>query len=93
MMACTWVSMSPGAAVSRSTPNGLSVRARTAAISPTILSRPMVEAPMHPNPPASLTAATSDEYETPPMPASITGCSTSRRSVSRVRMARIVGPT
>ena len=58
MMALTWVSMSPGAAVSRSTPKGLSVSVRTFAISSTILSRPMVEAPMHPNPPASLTAAT-----------------------------------
>jgi len=58
MMALTWVSMSPGAAVSRSTPNGLSVSVRTLAISSTILSMPIVDAPMHPKPPASLTAAT-----------------------------------
>ena len=32
------------------------------------------------------TAATSSWYDTPPMPASITGCSISRMSVSRVRM-------
>ena len=61
MMALTWVSMSPGAAVSRSTPKGLSVSDRTAAISSTILSMPIVEAPMQPKPPASLTAATSVE--------------------------------
>jgi hypothetical protein len=47
-----------GRAVSRSTPKGLSVSARTAAISSTISSWPMVEAPMQPKPPASETAAT-----------------------------------
>ena len=42
----------------------------------------MVEAPRQPNPPASETAATSRGYDTPPMPASMTGCSMSRaRSV------------
>ncbi len=45
-------------AVSRSTPNGLSVPSRTAAISATIRSGLMVEAPRHPNPPASETAVT-----------------------------------
>ena len=44
-----------------------------------------------PNPPASETAAASVWYETPPIPASITGCSISRTSVRRVRMGRIVG--
>ncbi len=46
-------------AVSRSTPNGRSVAARTAAISATIRSLLMVEAPRHPKPPASDTAVTS----------------------------------
>ena len=86
MMSLTLAAMSPGAAVSRSTPKGLSVSSRTLAISSRICSAPMVEAPMHPNPPASLTAATRRWYDTPPIPASITGCSTCRTSVSRVRM-------
>ncbi len=47
-------------AVSRSTPNGLSVAARTAAISSTMRSSPMVAAPRQPKPPASETALTSD---------------------------------
>ena len=59
---------------------------RTAAISDTIVSLPMVEAPRQPNPPAAETAAASSEYETPPMPASMTGCSIPSRSVSRVCM-------
>ena len=46
-------------AVSRSTPNGLSVAAPTSAISSTIRSLLMVEAPRQPNPPASETAVTS----------------------------------
>ena len=46
----------------------------------------MVEAPRQPKPPASETAAARRWYETPPMPASITGCSISSRSVRRVRM-------
>ena len=91
MMSLTFDSMSWGAAVSRSTPNGLAVAARTAAISPFICSWPMVDAPRQPNPPASDTALTSRWYDTPPMPASITGCSTSRISVSRVRMPAMVG--
>ena len=37
-------------------------------------------------PPASLTAATRRWYDTPPMPASITGCSMSSSSVRRVRI-------
>ena len=41
-------------------------------------------------PPASDTAATSWWYDTPPMPASITGCSMSRSSVRRVRMGSTV---
>src|SRR3954470_11264906 len=77
--------MSRADAVSRSTPNGFDVSFFTASISETISSGDMVEAPRHPNPPASDTAATRREYETPPMPASITGCSTSRTSVRRVR--------
>ena len=79
-----------GAAVRRSTPNGLSVSVRTVAISSTISSCRMVEAPRQPKPPASDTAATRRWYETPPMPASITGCSMSRISVSRVRIRRMV---
>ena len=51
--------MSPGMAVSRSTPNGLAVSSRTRSISDTMRSWLIVEAPMQPNPPASLTAATS----------------------------------
>jgi hypothetical protein len=89
MMSLTLATMSWGAAVSRSTPNGLAVSSRTLAISSTIWSCAMVDAPMQPNPPASLTAATSRWYETPPMPASITGCSTSSTSVSRVRMGPV----
>ncbi len=46
-------------AVSRSTPKGLSVADRTAAISATIRSVLMVEAPRQPKPPASETAVTS----------------------------------
>ena len=45
-------------AVSRSTPNGLSVADLTSAISATIRSVLMVEAPRHPKPPASDTAVT-----------------------------------
>ena len=82
MPASTW----PGRAVSRSTPKGLSVSARTPAISSTSSSARIVDAPSVPMPPASETAATSRWYDTPPMPASITGCSMSRSSVSRVRM-------
>ena len=52
----------------------------------------IVEAPSVPMPPASLTAATRRWYDTPPMPASITGCSMSSRSVSRVRIAATVPP-
>ena len=59
MMACTCAGISPGAAVRRSTPKGLSVAARTRCICSTMRSRFIVDAPMHPKPPASLTAATS----------------------------------
>ena len=90
MMSLTFASMSWGAAVRRSTPNGLSVSFRTLAISSTISSWRMVDAPRQPKPPASETAATRRWYETPPMPASITGCSMSRISVSRVRIRRMV---
>ena len=45
-------------AVSRSTPNGLSVAWRTAAISATMRSLLMVEAPETAEPPASETAVT-----------------------------------
>ena len=69
-----------------STPKGLSVRALTAAISSTSSSVCMVDAPSVPMPPAAETAATSWWYETPPIPASMTGCSISRSSVSRVCM-------
>ena len=57
MTSLTCSVMPPGMAVSRSTPNGLSVAARMAAISSTIVSLPMVEAPRQPNPPAAETAA------------------------------------
>ena len=86
MSASTSVINRSGIAVSRSTPSGLSVSAFAARISATISSPDIVDAPKHPNPPASDTAATSAEYETPPMPASITGCSMPRTSVSRVCM-------
>ena len=86
MMSFTLAAMSPGAAVSRSTPKGFDVSSRTLAISSRIWSGAMVDAPMHPKPPASLTAATRRWYDTPPIPASITGCSTCRTSVRRVRM-------
>ncbi len=66
----------------------LAVSAFTASISSTMRSVPIVDAPRHPKPPASDTAATTWWYDTPPMPASITGCSTSRTSVNRVRMTR-----
>src|SRR3954454_21159828 len=46
----------------------------------------MVDAPSVPKPPASDTAAARRWYDTPPMPASITGCSTPSISVKRVRM-------
>ena len=46
----------------------------------------MVPAPRQPKPPASDTAVTNSEYETPPMPASMMGCSTPSSSVRRVRM-------
>ncbi len=59
MICSTWPTRSPGIAVSRSTPKGLSVAARTSAISATIRSLLIVEAPRHPNPPASDTAVTS----------------------------------
>ena len=57
-MAFTSRDMSPGAAVSRSTPKGLEVAARTLSISSTITSWPMADAPRQPKPPASLTAVT-----------------------------------
>ncbi len=49
--------MSCGAAVSRSTPNGLAVDARVAAISSFICPWLIVDAPRQPKPPASDTAA------------------------------------
>ena len=55
MMSLTWSRPAPGSAVSRSTPNGLSVSARTLAISSTISSGAIVDAPERPKPPASLT--------------------------------------
>jgi hypothetical protein len=88
MMSSTFSVIPWGTAVSRSTPKGLAVAWRTAAISDLISSWPMAEAPMQPKPPASDTAATSVEYETPPMPASITGRSICRASVRRVRNMR-----
>jgi hypothetical protein len=62
------------------------VRARVAAISWASWALDIVEAPRQPYPPAFETAAASALYETPPMPASMTGCSMPRRSVSRVFM-------
>ena len=55
MPASTW----PGRAVSRSTPKGFDVMARTPAISSTSSSGRIVDAPSVPMPPASETAATS----------------------------------
>ena len=49
--------MPPGMAVRRSTPKGLVVAARMAAISADIVSASMVDAPRQPKPPASETAA------------------------------------
>ena len=86
MIILTWSLMPPGIAVRRSTPKGLSVAWRTAAISAAIFSSPMVDAPRQPKPPASETAAANSEYETPPMPANMTGCSIPSSSVRRVRM-------
>ncbi len=77
-------------AVRRSTAKGLSVAARTAAISAAMVALFMVPAPRQPKPPASETAATSSEYETPPMPANMTGYSTPSSSVRRVRMGPLV---
>jgi hypothetical protein len=56
MIARTLSVMSP-AAVSRSTPKGLSVAAAVRAISSTITSSDIVEAPRQPKPPALDTAA------------------------------------
>ena len=61
MMILTCSVRPPGMAVRRSTPKGLSVARRTAAISSAIFSLPMVEAPRQPKPPASETAAASGE--------------------------------
>ena len=61
MMILTCSVMPPGMAVRRSTPKGLSVARRTAAISSAIFSSPMVDAPRHPKPPAAETAAASAE--------------------------------
>ena len=58
MTCSTWASRSPGMAVRRSTPKGLSVPFRTSAISATMRSLLMVEAPRQPKPPASETATT-----------------------------------
>ncbi len=61
MMTSTCSVRPPGMAVRRSTPKGLSVAWRTAAISSAIFSSPMVDAPRHPKPPAAETAAASAE--------------------------------
>ena len=58
MSSSTWLSNVSGKAVSRSTPKGLSVAWRTSRISSASCSAVIVEAPKHPNPPASDTAAT-----------------------------------
>lgn len=52
MMSPTFCSSPRGSAVSRSTPNGLSVALATATISSRISSSPIVEAPVQPKPPA-----------------------------------------
>ena len=59
MMRCTWTAMSPGMAVSRSTPHGLSVSRRMASISASMVAGSMVAAPSVPMPPAADTAAAS----------------------------------
>ncbi len=56
-MSRTLAAMSCGAAVSRSTPKGLAVADRVAAISAFICPWPIVDAPRQPKPPASDTAA------------------------------------
>ncbi len=85
-MCATSAIIRSGSAASRSTPNGASVSRRTAAISWIICSDSIAAAPSVPIPPASLTAATSRWYDTPPIPANITGCSIRSRSVNLVRM-------
>ena len=64
---------------------GLGVAADRGDLRPHLLVADWAMAPMQPKPPASDTAATRRWYHTPPMPASITGCSTCRASVRRVR--------
>ena len=92
MISSTCPAMLPGIAVRRSTPNGRSVSSRTATISDTMVAGDIVDAPRQPKPPASETAATRAWYETPPMPASMTGCSIPRISVSLVRNSSSCGP-
>ena len=82
--------MRSGSAASRSTPNGAAVSSRTCCISELSSSVDMVAAPNVPKPPASDTAATRRAKETPPIPASMTGCSMPSISVSRVRMTAMV---
>src|SRR3974390_556866 len=81
---CASSTMRAGTAARRSTPNGFVVSLRPALTSDTGALDPIVAAPRVPKPPASETAATTVWYETPPMPASITGCSMPSISVSRV---------
>ena len=83
-------SIESGEAVRRSTPNGLLVMVRTRAISDSSNSVVMVAAPKVPMPPASETAATRSPYDTPPMPASMTGSSMLSISVRRVFMPSTV---
>src|SRR5437763_1798790 len=75
--------LTPSSRGSRSTPNSLSVARLTGRICSTISSVLITDAPRHPKPPASETSPTR-RSATPPMPASITGCSAPRASVHRV---------
>src|SRR3954452_24270724 len=86
---CASSTIRSGSAARRSTPKGLSVSLRTPSISSSSCSDDIVAAPRVPNPPASDTAATTRWYETPPIPASMTGCSMPSISVSRVRMRQV----
>ncbi len=84
---CASASMRSGSAASRSTPNGLSVAASTATISSIELlglhGRRHRACRSRPRP---IPRRPARWYETPPIPASITGCSMPSISVSRVLM-------
>jgi hypothetical protein len=79
------------AAGMRLTPNGFEVRRRTASTSRRIRLGGSRTMPRNPKPPASVTAATSSDRATPPMPASTTGCSQPSKSQACVRKDMLTG--